>query len=213
MGTYAKGILGAFSGKVGPVVGAKWKGLDVLRSVPKKSNRIATASQLLQREKFGVVTAFLTPFNPLLRMYYGYSTNDRTQVNQALSYHLKHAVENVAGEWELLFNKVLLSKGSLLQPQAPAVTPTAGRQIAVDWTDNSGQGQALATDKLVVAVYEPSSHLYETHMAAGTRGDGTATVTLSPLFTGLEVHCWILMASDNNKLYSTSNYMGLVQLV
>ena len=45
MGTYNKGILGAFSGKVGPVVGATWRGKDVMRSLPKKTNRLATAFQ------------------------------------------------------------------------------------------------------------------------------------------------------------------------
>ena len=45
MGTYNKGILGAFSGKVGPVVGATWRGKEVMRSLPKKSNRLATTYQ------------------------------------------------------------------------------------------------------------------------------------------------------------------------
>ena len=58
MGTYNKGILGAFSGKVGPVVGASWRGKEVMRSLPKKSNRVATATQLLQRQKFAMVQAF-----------------------------------------------------------------------------------------------------------------------------------------------------------
>jgi hypothetical protein len=36
MGTFNKGILGGFSGKVGTVVGFNWRGLDVMRSLPKK---------------------------------------------------------------------------------------------------------------------------------------------------------------------------------
>ena len=39
MGTYNKGILGPFSGKVGTVVGASWRGKDVMRSLPKKTDR------------------------------------------------------------------------------------------------------------------------------------------------------------------------------
>jgi len=38
MGTYNKGILGAFYGKVGTVVGSTWRGKDVMRSLPRKSN-------------------------------------------------------------------------------------------------------------------------------------------------------------------------------
>ena len=33
MGTIKKGILGGFSGKVGTVIGAAWKGIDYMRSV------------------------------------------------------------------------------------------------------------------------------------------------------------------------------------
>ena len=33
MGTFVKGILGAFSGKVGTVVGSTWKGIPVMKSV------------------------------------------------------------------------------------------------------------------------------------------------------------------------------------
>lgn len=34
MGTIKQGILGGFSGKVGNVVGASWKGIDYIRSLP-----------------------------------------------------------------------------------------------------------------------------------------------------------------------------------
>ena len=34
MAEIKKGILGGFSGKVGPVVGANWRGKDIIRSTP-----------------------------------------------------------------------------------------------------------------------------------------------------------------------------------
>jgi hypothetical protein len=64
MGTYNKGILGAFSGKVGPVVGASWRGKDVLRSLPRKGIRVATETQLLQRLKFSTASEFLNSVQP-----------------------------------------------------------------------------------------------------------------------------------------------------
>jgi hypothetical protein len=36
MGTIKQGILGGFSGKVGTVVGASWKGIAYMRSLPQK---------------------------------------------------------------------------------------------------------------------------------------------------------------------------------
>lgn len=34
MGTIKQGILGGFSGKVGNIVGASWRGIDYIRSMP-----------------------------------------------------------------------------------------------------------------------------------------------------------------------------------
>ena len=58
MGTIRKGILGGFSGTVGTVVGANWRGMDVIRSRPKSSGSNPTPAQLMQREKFALAIKF-----------------------------------------------------------------------------------------------------------------------------------------------------------
>lgn len=61
MGTYNKGILGPFRGKVGSVIGYSWRGKDLMRGLPKESTSEATDAQLEQRAKFRTVIKFLTP--------------------------------------------------------------------------------------------------------------------------------------------------------
>ena len=39
MAKMKKGILGAISGKIGPVIGGIWKGIPYLRQVPKKKKQ------------------------------------------------------------------------------------------------------------------------------------------------------------------------------
>jgi hypothetical protein len=56
MATFEKGILGGFSGKIGNVVGARWRGKDIMRSVPRSSSRLPTESQLYQRDNFRMVS-------------------------------------------------------------------------------------------------------------------------------------------------------------
>lgn len=92
MGTYNKGILGAFSGKVGPVVGASWRGIEVLRSTPKKTSREPTENQLAQREKFKAVTKFITPLKIIMSRYFGTDSGEQSRANRAMGYHLKEAV-------------------------------------------------------------------------------------------------------------------------
>ena len=67
MATYNKGILGAFSGKVGPVVGATWRCKYVMRGLPKKGNRLPTEFQQVQRTKFTMVTEFLSGIQPVVK--------------------------------------------------------------------------------------------------------------------------------------------------
>ena len=64
MGTFEKGYLGGFSGKVGTAVGSSWKGLNVLRSnPPSKRKGQPTEAQLQRQAKFSLITAFLTTAN------------------------------------------------------------------------------------------------------------------------------------------------------
>jgi hypothetical protein len=44
MGKLSKGILGPFSGLVGTVIGSSWKGVNYMRSRPKKNKKAATAT-------------------------------------------------------------------------------------------------------------------------------------------------------------------------
>ena len=213
MGTYNKGILGPFSGKVGTVVGASWRGKDIMRSLPKKTDRTPSETQLLQRLKFTTVSNFLTPMSTVLSRYFGLSGIELTRRNQAMSYHLKYAVDYVDPIFEMMYDKVLISKGDLLGIQNQAVTAVVTDKLTYTWSDNSGQGQALATDKLVVVVYEPTMNLYYISLDDGTRADATATVQLPAEFNGLEVQSWITFAAADDKKYATSVYMGAIMVV
>ncbi|WP_336734977.1 DUF6266 family protein [Chryseobacterium sp. VD8] len=61
MARITKGILGGFSGKVGTIVGANWRGQDIIRSIPKPSSKQPTNKQLLQQTRFSMVISFLQP--------------------------------------------------------------------------------------------------------------------------------------------------------
>ena len=205
MGTYNKGILGPFSGKVGTVVGANWRGKDVMRSLPKKTDRTPTATQLLQREKFTAVSDFLTPISNVLSLFYGSGSGELTRRNQAMSYHMKEAVNYVDPNFEIVFDKVQISKGDLLGVQNPTVMSPDPGVIKFNWDDNSEQGSAKATDQLVVVLYSPAEDLYYTNgNAAGV------TIPLPTYFAGLEVQSWITFASATGKSYATSVYLGAV---
>ena len=213
MGTYNKGILGAFSGKVGPVVGANWRGKDIMRSLPKKSKRRASAIQMQQRQKFAMVSELLNGLQPVIKRYYSSDGGLKTRRNQLMSYLLKEALMYNDPDFEWDFSKVMVSRGDLLGVNAGSVTAVAGGLLDFTWTDNSAQGEAAATDKLVVVVYEPTSKTTVYSLDAGTRAAEAASLSLPNYLTGLVVHVWVLFATANDKRFATSTYLGTTTVI
>lgn len=213
MGEYSKGILGAFSGKVGPVVGASWRGKEIMRSKPRKSKKQPTELQLVQRQKFAFVMRFLTPLGLILGRYFGQKTGDRSRKNMAMSYHMKEAVAFNGTEWEMLYPKVQISKGDLLGVSVPKIEAEAGGIIQISWKNNSGQATAKEDDQLIAVVYEQGSATSEMFFKIAPRVEEMGAIQLQDFMIGKSVHCWIAFVAADEKKYATSNYMGTIKVL
>lgn len=212
MATYNKGILGAFSGKVGPVVGATWRGKDVMRSLPKKGNRLPTESQQVQRKKFTMTTEFISGIQPVVKRYFGRDNGNKTRRNQAMSYLMKEAIVFNDPDYEWDYSKILISKGDLLGIDNGQVVAGAGQSIDLSWSNNSDQGEALASDKLVVVVYEPTLKATVYSLNASTRSSESVTLELPNYLADLKVQVWATFAAEDDALVATSHYLGSVTL-
>lgn len=208
MGVYNKGILGSFSGKVGPVVGASWRGKEVMRSLPRKSGKIPTDKQMEQREKFSVVSQFLAPLQGVISQYFGLPQGDKSRSNLAMAYHLKEAVAFDVRGYEMLYDKVLVTKGDLLFPPDLSRLSDAGGILRFNWTNNSGQGNALPTDELLVVIYEPLAKATTIHYKVATRADGVGIITMPVYDLGHSMQCWVGFISADEKRNTTSVYTG-----
>ena len=212
MGTISKGILGGFSGKVGTVVGANWRGMDVIRSVPKKIQRTPTESQMIQRLKFALVTQFLAPVGPLTRSWYGQPSGVKSRRNLAVSYHIKEAVTGVNPDFMMDYVKVIMTKGELPSVQEPDVVPAAGALLGCSWEDNSDQGLANPDDLFLIVIYNETRKLFDyQHTAA--RSALSFNMQLPATWTGEEVQCWVSFISADEKKQANSIYMGAMVLL
>ncbi len=210
MGTITKGILGGFSGAVGPVVGASWKGLDVMRSRSRKRSSDSSAAQLEQQLKFSIIMNFLQTFTDVIDITYKQYAVKMTAFNAAFSYHLKNAVAGVSPDFTVDYKEVLVSRGEL--PNGNAVTASlAGNIIKYNWGDNSGLGRALATDKSVLVIYckdlDVSLYSYE----GPERSVGEALLDVSN-FAGHTVETWIGFVSEDGQEVANSIYTGSLQV-
>jgi hypothetical protein len=210
MARFQTGVLGGFEGKVGTVVGGRWKGIDYMRHKGRKSNKPPTQSQLEQRARFALLTSFIHKLSRLFMKSFK-EVPEMTGINAALSYNYQHALTGVYPSFAIDFSKVLISQGILENGILPSANPTGNGVLTFGWTDNTGIGLANADDKAVMVIYCPETKqaLYKT--GAG-RNSGTDTLNAAN-FTGKTVETWLTFASAGEKEYSSSIYTGQVVVV
>ncbi|MGS2739291.1 DUF6266 family protein [Sinomicrobium sp. M5D2P17] len=208
MATIVKGILGGFSGKVGTVVGANWRGKDIIRSRPKPSKKPPTDKQVLQQLKFKLAVTFLQPLRSIQRMYFGTERGAKSRVNLAVSYTIGEAMEVVNDIPELVYNKVMITKGDLAGFQNVTLTPEAGGIFNLNWEDNAQQGNALATDMVNLVCYCEETGDFILYLSQATRAALSATVTLPDVYTGKEIQVWAYFNNEPETLACNSPHLG-----
>ncbi|HMK04970.1 MAG TPA: DUF6266 family protein [Ferruginibacter sp.] len=212
MAKYEKGILGPFNGKVGPVVGSSWKGIDIMKSKSKRSNKTPSQAQLVQQSKFSLVAGFINGISSLLKNSFKAVSGPMSEMNSALRYHLEHAITGTYPAFTLDYVQVLVSKGQLLNATNTTAAAAAGGNVQFNWTDNSGIAMADATDKSILVTYCPALKRFAFNSAGPGRSAGTANLDAS-VFNGQTVHTWIGFISADGKEAATSIYTGQVVIV
>ena len=213
MARITKGILGGFSGKVGTIVGARWRGQDIIRSTPKVSTRPPSEKQQMQQSKFKMVIAFLQPLKNIQTKYFGSASGSRSRVNMAVSYTISEAVQMTGDTAELVYNKVLITKGDLTGFQNMTALPQTGHVIRLSWENNATQGNASETDQVNLVCYCEELGRFDTFESAAARNALTADVTLPAAYAGKEVQVWSYLHNAKGSSASNSIHLGALTMI
>lgn len=134
MGTYKQGILGAFLGKVGNVVGSRWRGIDYMRSLATSVANPRTPAQVSNRNLFSSVVENIRPF--LVSIRRGFIVSSSTsQWAQAVATNMakqRQVVEPIGGVWNFDFAALQLTNGR--EQFSISVTGDADTGINVSWS-------------------------------------------------------------------------------
>ncbi|WP_153796445.1 DUF6266 family protein [Foetidibacter luteolus] len=207
MGKFEKGILGPFSGKVGPVVGGDWNGISYMRSRPGRRKGKASAKQEQQQAKFSLVSKFLKPLKNLLAMGFQDGAVNMSGFNSAFRYHMQYAVAGVYPDYTIDYAAVMISKGGLLNVHSANVQNGGDGRILVSWADNSGAGDASSDDACILAAYCPELKTAVYNTTAALRGSMEASLQVSQ-FAGKEVHVYLSFATASGNRTASSLYLG-----
>lgn len=212
MGIIRNGILGGFRKKVGSISGAFWRDLNVIKSLPRKSNKPPTQMQLDQRVKFGLVTAFLSTMSEFIEEGYGTDGGSTSAMNDAVAYHLKNAVTGLGPNFTLDYTKLRFSKGKLSVPSVYTVDTAAPASVDFNWTlDGADNKYKDATDVINVLAYNPTKNQFVSLRAAAPRSALNYSLPLPLDFVGDSVHCFFSFTSTKKKKqHSRSVYIGLL---
>jgi hypothetical protein len=208
MGKIAQGILGGLSGKVGNIIGGSWKGIDYIRIKPSSVANPRTEGQVNQRNKFRATLEYLQPNKAFLKIGYKSFATKKTEFNAAMSYVLNNAIGGIAPNFTIDYSLALLSRGSLSSVLYGTTDLTTAGQVRFDWGDNSAEGNANATDKAMVLVYNPSKKESISILDGADRTTGSQVVTIPNTYAGDTVELFMAFVSADGTQVSNSVYLG-----
>jgi hypothetical protein len=212
MARYTKGALGAFSGKLGNVVGSSWRHINYLRSLPKPSKKPATQLQLAQRAKFALAISFLSTIKDILNIGFGDAKRGRnTGYNEAVSSMLKNSISGTYPDYEIDYPDLELSRGSLSGLIGLTMIEDMPMEILFTWENLTNRFNAFDDDDLVVVLYNETKKLFSVYEEA-QRKDGSLNVTLPMVFGGDEIVAWVFLVKRDGDTTSDSQYAGSLTL-
>lgn len=202
------GILGGFSGKVGTVVGANWRGKDIIRAKPKKKKRVGSELQVKQRAKFKLIAHFLAPLNKITAKYFGQYQGSKSRTNLAMSHQLLETVVETGENFEIDYSKVVITKGNL-----PQVTVTdivkENDKMHISWSANMVSKIAQDNDKIVPILYSSTQKMFYLPEETVMRSEQSIQIPLPETWVGNEIVLWFVVVNAKENDCSNSLFLGL----
>jgi len=209
MAVLKNGIFGPISGKLGNVVYVNKHGVNYIRTKPSKHKKSNSKAQKDTRLKFALMVKFLKPFTEILTLGFKDKAKGRTGFNMALSYNLKNAIIGSSPDFKISFSKILLSTGSIGDPQDPFMTMAAPGIIAFNWIYNPQIFSYQNPDDvcLLIAFFESNPKIIY-QITSTRRTVQKALLTIPDDFHGQKAHCWLAFKSASKYKFSNSVYLG-----
>lgn len=201
MGVILQGILGGFSGKVGPVVGGKWKDIDYMRSyvIPSNPN---TAAQQAVRAKFGQLVEYgRALLAGVLQPYWDPFYSDMSGFNAWISQN--YALADSDG---ILDRNAVMSKGTLTE-QAISTATLVSTTVTIEWSENTS-GNAASDDTVIGIVYDDASGLFYFNLTGEERSNQEINVTVDAGLTQGNLHAYIFATRGTGSELIVSDSRG-----
>lgn len=211
MATYKDGINGPFKGKVGSVVSYQWRGIWVMRSVPKTSTKKRSLKQLANQQKMAVVLKLLQALLLFIRKGYYLEGEKRrmSAFNAAMSYHKKNALKGEYPNFKIDYEKVKFSEGDLEGAENLQFTRLDDR-IEFTW-DPLPKDNGSYDDQAMVLLFSKEDEKTLGELSGALRQEGKQVVHIeSQTFKNHDFEAYFAFISDDRSKVSDSMYVGTI---
>jgi hypothetical protein len=199
-GVINQGILGGFSGKVGPVVGGKWKDVDYMRGyvVPANPN---TAGQQAGRAKFAqLVKTARSLLSIILQQFWDPFYSNMSGFNAWISQN--YALADSAG---IIDETAIMAKGTLVpETLVTATYDTSTGNVVGTWVESS-TGNAEGTDNVTFLVYDTVNEIfYNSTAAIRSLETGTFAIATGLTATNVILYAYLWRGTGSELIVSDS---------
>lgn len=203
------GILGGFSGKVGNIIGYRYKNQYCIRQMPRKSIKPPGNRQIAQREKFKLSMALISPLRDQLRQLPEKGKKRISAFNYCLSKVLKEVIKGAYPEYSFNYAALQLSSGRLSVGHCHTVYEDQNNLI-FSWCPDSPD--FYLERKLVMLAYNPLRKEWASDTLELRSDDSMGILSLPCSFIGEHVEAYMYFINGDGKAVSDSKYLGSVNL-
>lgn len=208
MARFIKGIHGSYQGKVGSIVGSSWRGIDYVRSLPKKSSKAASEDQMAQRMKFGMTTSFLKSIKDVLMLGFSDSKQrNKTGYNVAFQQFINNSFVGSYPNFTIDYAAVKIASGGLASLVGLQTVEAFPKVLSLSWDPIGNRFNAFDDDQVLVLLYDQADNLFFAYEGA-TRLDKTMDITLPDSYTGKTIVGWTFNIHRDGVTTSGSQYLG-----
>lgn len=208
MAKIRQGIMGPFSGKIGPIVGSSWKNIAYIRAAPVANGqkKVFTPAQLANQKRFKLMNDFLEPFHPFICIGFANEAKNKTEVNVAFMINFKEAMELAGQAYVIRYDKVRLSKGNLPGLETVVVQRVEPCKLSISWDTHFVY--AASNDQLMLVLYCPALKIVDGFVGLAQRSSGAVQFEMNPKMENYAIEIYLSMVSLNRKKTSNSQYLG-----
>ena len=145
--------------------------------------------------------------NEVVAVGYRHYAHKQTGANAAMSYILKNCVVPIEGGYAIDYEKVLLSRGTLIGIEVTDVR-LERQMVIIDWVDNTGTDNASRDDYIMSLAYNVDKGESIYRVDSPLRHTQILGMTYPNNWVGDNVVVYLGLASKDGKLISDSQYLG-----